>query len=121
MTHSFLERYCNERGGVTKDLVDSAITVHLRVLGLLGKVITGPWRSLFYSELRGNLDTTTELQSCITFLERLQAQPATLATTQEDCFGKQLDNDNSVLLALQTRGATDQAYMETVKLLSTKF
>ena len=83
--HHFLDKVCLERGGLAKsaadDITNPEILVHLRVLGLLGKTITGPWMKQFYSESTTNLGSTKELKSCIAFLENLSEEPSMLATS----------------------------------------
>ncbi|KAH9500483.1 hypothetical protein Btru_072027 [Bulinus truncatus] len=57
----FLEKYCKEstfRLAVLNDLQNPLIITQLRALGLFGKILTGPWMSIFYKneEKRKHID-----------------------------------------------------------------
>lgn len=115
----FVTKYCASRGGLTasisKDLHTSEILEHLQILGLLGKIITGPWMKLLYVETSSNLDVTEDLKKCVSGLENLAEEPSTLLTRTNDLFGNLLPSD-PVLDALKAAGTPKE---ETIKAVAT--
>ena len=69
----FVGKWAKKRGGLSaalkKDLSSEPLMQHLKLLGLCGKIITGPWMTLFYTEEKANLDMCPALRKCQTFIE----------------------------------------------------
>ena len=76
----FLTKFCSPRGGLTsalvKDFQNPSILAHLQILGLFGKLVTGPWMSMFYSEEKSSLDMFPHLKQCVASLEELEKPPS---------------------------------------------
>ncbi|KAK0065848.1 PiggyBac transposable element-derived protein 1 [Biomphalaria pfeifferi] len=52
----YLEKFCKSmklREAIEKDLTNPDVMVQIRVLGLFGKLLTGPWMKLFYNKSSG--------------------------------------------------------------------
>ena len=52
------------RTSLIKDLQNNIMLIQLRVLGLIGKVITGPWMKMFYCNNRGRSNQFCEEEGC---------------------------------------------------------
>ena len=65
-----------------KDIQDPHIIRQLQIIGLFGKVLTGPWMVQFYANKlkRKHLEMTPLMRHCITYLESLSADPDILLT-----------------------------------------
>ncbi len=67
---------------IIKDLKDPHILRQLQIIGLFGKVLTGPWMVQFYKNEMGrkHLEMVPLMKTCVTYLESLTADPAILLT-----------------------------------------
>lgn len=115
----FLTKYAAARGGLTialaKDLQDTDILEHLQVLGLFGKLVTGPWMQLFYTESGSNLDMVQDVRNCVAELEKFVENPESLLTGTHDVFGKPLVIDSDpVLQCLRAAGKPSETTVKSV-------
>ena len=114
----FLTKFCPTRGGLTsalvKDLQNPTILAHLQILGLFGKLLTGPWMSMFYSEERSSLDMVPHLKQCVASLEDLEKAPETLVTRTVDIFGQSLDSPDAVLSAVRDAPDVDESVVKSL-------
>ncbi|KAG1655018.1 hypothetical protein GQR58_024744 [Nymphon striatum] len=87
-----------------KDLKNPSITLHIRVLGLCGKLVTGPWMSLMYGNpgIKTNLEVIPELKQAITNIEHWSKNSGDTLTTHTDIFGVNLNEEDIILNTLQT-------------------
>jgi hypothetical protein len=122
----YLSKYAKEIGGLKaslkKDMENKVILEHLQLLGLIGKVITGPWMTLFYSEESNNLDLCGPIQESVAFVSRLVAEPGLLLSTTTTCFGDPFPTDDAVHTALINFGelntdAAQKVFEEILKVL----
>ena len=98
---NFLDKYCRPRGGLTaalkKDIQDHCILEHLRMLGLVGKFITGPWMTILYKEEEENLHSSPHLKKC--------ENPEILNISPVDAFERLIDPCKDIVLnSLLTAG-----------------
>ncbi len=65
-----------------RDLNDPVIIRNLQVIGLFGKIVTGPWMVQFYGSAldRNHLEMTPLMRKCIDYLEGLSTDPSALVT-----------------------------------------
>ncbi|ELT97200.1 hypothetical protein CAPTEDRAFT_196087 [Capitella teleta] len=107
----FLKDFSKNRGGLTsalkKDLENEAIMSHLLILGLVGKIITGPWMTVFYTEESANLEMCDVIRSSIDSVENIEKNPQMLLTATTDIFNRTLSDDDDVLKSLRS-GSTFQ-------------
>ena len=97
LVFEYLERYCNQTGclknALLQDMSNPLILRDLRIVGLFGKVVTGPWMTTFYSDETGigNLDLNIHLQQAVESLASYINDPDILLTSPCDVFGEVLD------------------------------
>ena len=125
--HYFLDKLCMcenpLRAALKKDLENPKIVVQLRSLGLIGKLLTGPWMREIYGNKNHltNLETIPMMRSCLERLEHLKDEPSELLAAESDVFGHPLDaSDDQVLSSLQTSdwsGAQKKDFSEISTLL----
>ena len=77
----YLENVCNSkttlRTALIKDLRNNKILLQLRALGLIGKLVTGPWmHQLYTNQSITNLESSTFIKTCLQF-ECLKGIPFT--------------------------------------------
>ena len=76
--------YCKNslKSSLINDLQNNSIILQLRVLGLIGKFITGPWMKIFYSnsECKANLEMVPVIKICIMTLRDLIQKPTFFLT-----------------------------------------
>ncbi|GFS09121.1 hypothetical protein ElyMa_004774800 [Elysia marginata] len=88
------------KGDLKVDLENPLITVQLQALGLVGKVITGPWMTKFYSN-KSNLDMVPRIKEGKDFLDMWCEDPSKVAHPEQNIFGEPLNpSDDPVLSAL---------------------
>ena len=93
-----LETMCrNEttlRLALLNDLKNKHILLQLQALGLLGKVITGPWMQQFNDNSKiTNLEVTPCIKTCLDNLKLLTRSPLLMLEISEDAFGATLDRE----------------------------
>ena len=86
-----------------KDLENDTIVVQLRALGLLGKLLSGPWMQRFYAnkDHLTNLEIIPIVKSCIQTLTALGEQLLLTLWAEMDAMGGKLDKTDTVLTSLQ--------------------
>lgn len=86
------------RTAIIHDFSDPSILLRLRALGLLGKLLTGPWMTVSYGNKEGksNLEVVTEIKMAVANLRHLAHLiietgvvniKRTCRTTEKVCFG----------------------------------
>ena len=75
-------------------LKNKHILLQLQALGLLGKVITGPWMQQLYDNSKiTNLEVTPYIKTCLDNLKMLTRSPLLMLEVSEDAFGATLDRE----------------------------
>ena len=102
----FLSKYSSAKklgSAVLADLRNPDIMVQLQILGLLGKLLTGPWMVLFYKNAlkKRNLEMRPEIMSALVRLSEIEVDPSLLLSTKKDLFGHTLPTDDRTLIALR--------------------
>ena len=104
----YLENVCNSkttlRTALIKDLKNNKILLQLRALGLIGKLVTGPWmHQLYTNQAITNLESSTFIKTCLQNLNALKESPLLALQVKTDTFGVPLSPDSdAVLKKLQT-------------------
>ena len=112
LVFEYLERYCNQTGclknALLQDMSNPLILRDLRIIGLFGKVVTGPWMTTFYSDETGigNLDLNIHLQQAVKSLASYINDPDILLTSPCDVFGEVLDIKDDTLQSLHQQNHT---------------
>ncbi|KAK6177160.1 hypothetical protein SNE40_015317 [Patella caerulea] len=105
------------RSGLLQDFESSLAKVELQVLGLLGKMLTGPWMSSFYTSHQNEINHLEGIQTVQQVIKRLKSQaddPEGILKTDVDCFGTKLDPDKDAILA-----ALQQTIPDDIQLFKT--
>ncbi|XP_074657147.1 uncharacterized protein LOC141910312 [Tubulanus polymorphus] len=109
---TYLETRCNVsnplKPALLKDMKNPLILTHLRVLGIIGKLLTGPWMKVFYANTANltNLQTSGSMKTCIAKLKYYKDDPLMVLRTNTDVFGTILIGDgvaqDKTFMALRT-------------------
>ena len=103
----YLKDICHNRttlrSALMKDLQSDAVVLELRMVGLVGKIITAPWMRMFYANEKNltNLETTPAIQTSLQNRKYLKDNPAHALTTKRDIFDGQLSASDEVIKDLQ--------------------
>ena len=86
------------------------IIIQLRVLGLIGKFITGPWMKILYSysECKANLEMVPVIKMCTMTLRDLIQKATFFLTAISNVFGEKLSEEDETLLCLQAQLSSDE-------------
>ena len=92
----YLEKSCNNnttlRTSLVKDLRNINILLQLRALGIIGKMVTGPWMHELYTNSGiSNLDSINYIKMCLENLNALKENPLMMLQANTDTFGVSLD------------------------------
>ena len=104
----YLENVCNNktslRTALQKDIRNNRFVLQLRALGLIGKLVTGPWmHQLYTNQAITNLVSITYIKTCLQNLNTLKESPLLALQAKTDTFGVPLYPDSdAVLKELQT-------------------
>uniref|UniRef100_A0A2C9LZ33 Uncharacterized protein n=1 Tax=Biomphalaria glabrata TaxID=6526 RepID=A0A2C9LZ33_BIOGL len=121
----YLDRYGKKtsyRLALSRDLQQPKLLMQLRVLGLFGKMLTGPWMALFYRNEKKmkHLEMVPHVKVCIENLKTIVDDPAFLLSKPTDCFGQALDTNDDVLRALR-KVTTDEVFSDISRELAEGF
>lgn len=92
------------RASILEDFNSTAGQVEMQVLGLLGKLLTGPWMTKFYTGADDQTDYIQGIEVIKETVQNLKDQlhsPAELLTRTTDLFGNQLNASDKILEKLQ--------------------
>ena len=104
----YLQKYCNNntsfKTSLVKDMQNNSILLQLKALGLLGKLLTGPWMTVLYGNKSksANLGMVPVLKKCVNQLKVVLENPMSMLDMREDMFGQALHPaDDEILADLQ--------------------
>uniref|UniRef100_UPI00358EAAAF uncharacterized protein isoform X1 n=3 Tax=Myxine glutinosa TaxID=7769 RepID=UPI00358EAAAF len=122
---AYLENACpvSWRTVLMTDLENQEIMQQLQILGIYGKLFTGPWMELFYGNKAGrsNLEMRGHMHRSVDALAELQDNPGRLLTTETDIFGNRLAEDDPVLIALRNSTEVSESFKVTASQLAAGF
>ena len=110
----YLDKSCNNtttlRTSLLKDLRNMNILLQLHALGIIGKMVTGPWMHELYTNAGiSNLDSINYIKMCLENLNALKESPLMMLQAKTDTFGVSLDvGSDAVLNELQNSATTEQ-------------
>ena len=110
----YLEKSCNNtttlRTSLVKDLRNINILLQLRALGIIGKMVTGPWMHELYTNSGiSNLDSINYIKMCLENLNALKENALMMLQANTDTFGVSLGvGSDAVLNELQNSATTEQ-------------
>ena len=86
------------RSALQKDLRNDKLLLQLQALGIVGKLVTGPWMQQLYGNPGiTNLDTISYIKTCLQYLKSLMDCPLLVFTTCKDIFGIDLDKESDII------------------------
>ena len=105
--------YCKNslKTSLINDLQNKSIIIQLRVLGLIGKFITGPWMKILCSnsECKANLfEMVPMIKMCTMTLRELIQKPTFFLTAISNVFEEKLSEEDETLLCLQAQLSSDE-------------
>ena len=105
---------------ILKDFNTDKAKLELLVLGLLGKLLSGPWMTMFYvapEDQMNHIDGITVVKDVIAQLKAatsLEECSAPLLTRDTDFLGQKLPEDDSTLDKLRQFQVSDRAQLDTM-------
>ena len=108
------------RSSILKDFNTDQAKLELLVLGLLGKLLSGPWMTMFYvapEDQMNHIDGITVVKDVIAQLKEatsLEECSAPLLTRDTDFLGQKLPEDDSTLDKLRQFQVSDRAQLDTM-------
>ena len=99
------------------DFSSSVTKVELHVLGLLGKLLTGPWMKKFYTSSQSevnHIDGIHMVKEVTSVVREFANNTAGTLTTTQDFFGNLLEND-ATLVTLQSQPVDDNLFHAMMK------
>lgn len=72
IVQEFCNTKTNSKAAILKDLRNPSILLHPKVLGLMGKLVTGPWMTRFYGSItnKTNLEVISEIKDAVKKYEK---------------------------------------------------
>ena len=95
----YLQKYCRAAQlskALLKDMENADIVAQLRVLGLFGKILTGPWMNKFYEneDAKQHLEMIPYMHACLKSLEQFERDPSSLLGCMRTVFGDEIRADD---------------------------
>ena len=94
------------QASIFTDYQSPVAKVEIQVLGLLGKLLSGPWMSRFYTSVVtqvGHIDGICIVKDVLTTVKAFGKKPEDTLSTKIDFFGKELAGDDQALMKLQQK------------------
>ncbi|ESN98368.1 hypothetical protein HELRODRAFT_177251 [Helobdella robusta] len=113
----------NNRNEITKSLWiginQEEVIVQFQALGIIGKIITGPWMTLVYRNIRGlsNLEMGSVFQLGKSVIEGVLHHPAEVMLMKTDVFGHPLEEDDVHLSLMNKVYNNDMLYKLLISLM----
>ncbi|XP_035828213.1 uncharacterized protein LOC118478527 [Aplysia californica] len=120
----YLKYSCNNSTGLkssaVEDLQNPSILLHLQVLGLWGKLLTGPWMAVFYTEdsKRCHLELVQHLKCALAFIARVEQTPQAALLSKKDAFGRPLIQDDTLASLLSMENVDRVAFNSVVAVIA---
>ena len=89
------------QASIRSDFANETAKLRLQVLGLLGKLLSGPWMQKFYTSAESQIDHThgiTVVRDVVSALKESSGNPIVLLTRETDFFENRLDEDRDPVL-----------------------
>lgn len=93
---------------IRKDFENKHGILQMQVLGLIGKFLTGPWMTVFYTgveEQLSHIDGIGVVKKVVATLEAVAANPQDVLVRSTDFFGRELATSDQTLKALRQKPA----------------
>lgn len=88
------------RSSLHKDFTSDVTSAELQVLGLIGKLLTGPGMSKFYTSAAdaevSHVDAIPIIRSVINEIRKYPSAPCSIIKTEHNFFGEPLGNDSTL-------------------------
>ena len=94
VTHREILKFCSEKNSTiknsSKDLLQDEDTIdQLKCLSCVGKAITGPWMTAYYSNQVNNLDMNPQIKASVACLEKWLKDMDSFVSLKKDILGKE--------------------------------
>ena len=89
------------QASIRSDFANETAKLRLQVLGLLGKLLSGPWMQKFYTSAESQIDHThgiTVVRDVVSALKESSGNPIVLQTRETFFFENRLDEDRDPVL-----------------------
>lgn len=104
------------RESIRKDFETEMASLQIQCIGLLGKLITGPWMKAFYtsaaSEEINHVEGISIVRSIVQLLKEKAKDPLCLLKSSSDIFGRSLDVNDLTLQSLLRQPSNPDAFKE---------
>lgn len=102
------------QASLRSDFGSATARVQGQCLGLIGKLLTGPWMEVFYTSASSQIDHIhgiSVVRCVLSAVKDASDDPLSLLTTECDLFGRQLE-DNSTLASLRAQPLDCQLFKD---------
>jgi hypothetical protein len=92
------------RSSLLTDFENPITMLEFHVLGLIGKIFSGPWMKAFYTAVQNetpHLDCVKLVKNAVAQLKEFESHPLEILSTETDCLGNSLDFGDSILVSLK--------------------
>lgn len=108
------------QSSIREDFQNPTAILEIQVLGLLGKLLTGPWMQIFYKSMDSeisHLDGIRTIKDVVARLKLASADPQAILDRTEDFFGRTLSADDITLEKLVVFRGSDceEEFKDNVK------
>lgn len=106
------------RSCILADFSTEMAHVEMQVVGLLGKLLTGPWMALFYTSADDQInyvEGTAQVKDVIVQLKLVMENPSDILTRSTDFFGKEISMSDATLLKLREPPKNESLFQEMMK------
>ncbi|XP_071787284.1 uncharacterized protein [Asterias amurensis] len=100
-------------GGIRQDFLNPCSQVEIQILGLIGKLLSGPWMATFYTSSESpisHIDGITIVKEVVALMKKFSLTPLDTLSTTTDFFGNELKSTDETLGKLQQKPADDPLF-----------
>ena len=101
------------QASIRQDFEHPIAVIEMQVLGLLGKLLTGPWMQVFYTSAESELDHIkwiSVIKNVMTTLKVAVKDPCHIITRDTDFFGRLLSKNDDTLRKLQAEPSNKKQF-----------
>ena len=120
--HHFFKNGTVSCGGlqqcILRDFDRPTAKVEIQVLGLVGKLLSGPWMTTMYTSAEkqiNHVDCIDVVRNVISVIKEYDDHPMSVLTTKKDFFTKDLNTSDTTLRHLQKQPADEPLFCKMMK------
>ena len=103
------------QASIREDFENPSAILEMKILGSVGKLLTGPWMQVFYTSAQHELhhiEGISVVRNVMLCMKVAAEEPYSVLTRDTDFFGRQLSSDDETIKQLRTEPSDKELFTE---------